>query len=93
MLGGAHVLLWAPIDQTVTPTGFCTHLNHGGQSIEPAAALAVCVPPEEPPQYYLFHCDPSWRVLADTWHETLELAQRQAEAEYRGVSALWRPRA
>lgn len=91
-LGGAHVLVWAPIDESVKPTGFCTHLVDG-QKIGPAAALAICVPPGEMPEYFLYHCDASWRVMADTWHDTLELAQRQAEAEYRGVSGLWRPRA
>jgi hypothetical protein len=91
-LDGADVLLWAPIDETVTPTGYCTHLV-GGTELGPAAGLAICVYSDQVPQYYLFHCDESWRVLADTCHDTLELAQRQAEAEYAGVAKLWRTRA
>lgn len=91
-LNGADVLLWAPIDETVSPTGFCTHSVHG-EVLGPAAGLAICAYFDKVPQYYLFHCDELWRVIADTWHDTLELAQRQAEGEYKGISALWRPRA
>jgi hypothetical protein len=91
-LDGADVLLWAPLDESVTATGFCTH-NVAGADVGPADALAICVDSEPSREYYLFHCDRSWRVLTDTCHDTIELAQRQAEAEYTGVSALWRSRA
>src|SRR5947209_3838464 len=88
-LDGADVLVWAPLDDSVTATGYCTH-TVGGEQVEWAAALAICVYLDQTREYYLFHCDGSWRVLANTCQETLELAQRQAEAEYAGVSALWR---
>lgn len=90
-LGGSDVLLWAPLDRSVTPTGYCTH-TVAGVAIGPVAALAICVCFDQTREYYLFHCDRAWRALADTCHDTLELAQRQAEAEYTGVSALWRVR-
>ena len=90
-LDGADVLVWASLDRSVTPTGFCTHTVAGAE-VGPAAALAICVYFDQTRDYYLFHCDRVWRVLADTCHATLELAQRQAEAEYAGVSALWRVR-
>jgi hypothetical protein len=54
----------------------------------PFAGLAVC-------QYagehtcYLFYCDGAWRPLTDTWHATLEDAQRQAEFEFEHVSRSW----
>jgi hypothetical protein len=88
-LNGADVLLWASIDQTVTPTSFCT-LSDNGESV---AGLAVCACDDPMLRYRLFRCDESWRVLADTRHDTIELAQREAEAEYAGTSALWRARA
>ncbi len=91
-LDGANVLVWAPLDDSVVATGFCIH-TVGGKLITGPAALAICVYSEQTSEYYLFHCDKSWRVLADTCHDTLELAQRQADAEYAGVSALWRARA
>lgn len=47
--------------------------------------LAICRHDEA--AFYLFHCNDLWQVIADTWHETLEAAMRQAEFEYRGVRA------
>lgn len=89
-LGGAELLLWAALDERVTATDYCTRIVAGGV-VGPAAALAICVYPQQA-GFYLFHCNEAWEVKADTWHDTLELAQRQAEAEYAGVSALWRTR-
>ena len=92
-VGGANVLLWAVLDESVVPTAFCTH-SVCGSPIDTVAGLAICVYSDQLVlgQYYLFHCDELWEVLADTCHDTLELAQRQAEAEYRGVTSLWRSR-
>jgi hypothetical protein len=88
-LDGADVLVWAMLDESVTATGFCMHTVAGAE-LGPVAALAICVYSDQTREYYLFHCDPEWLVLTDTCHDTLELAQRQAEAEYAGVSPLWR---
>ena len=90
-LDGADVLIWAPLNEGVIPTGYCTH-SVAGADMGPADALAICVYSDPAPEYYLFHCDRAWRVLTDTAHDTLELAQRQAETEYTGVSARWRLR-
>lgn len=86
LLNGAQVILWASLDGA-HPTGFCTHRGVDGN--RRPAVLAICVYPDHSPGYYLFSCDSSWHVLTDTWHETLELAKQQAEAEYTGVTAFW----
>ena len=91
-LDGADVLVWAPLEDSVVATGFCTH-TVAGETIQPPTALAICVHFDQTRTYYLLHCDQDWRVLADTSHDTLELAQLQAEAEYTGVTILWRARA
>ena len=90
-LDGADVLVWATLGKSVSPTSYCSH-TVGGAEVGPAAALAICVYFDRTLEYYLFHCDQMWRVLDDTCHDTLELAQRQAEAEYAGVASLWRTR-
>jgi hypothetical protein len=90
-LDGADLLVWATLDEWVTPTGYCSH-SVAGADLGPADALAVCVYADRTREYYLFHCDRQWQVLTDTLHDTLELAQRQAEAEYAGVSGRWRLR-
>jgi hypothetical protein len=82
---GARVLRYAIVDEAVTPTGNTVHRFHPSGAMGPAAALAVCQYDGEDP-CYLFYCDAEWRVLTDTWHESFELAMRQAEFEYRGIS-------
>jgi hypothetical protein len=44
---------------------------------------------DDDPGFYLFYCDESWKVVADTWHETAAGAESQAEFEYAGVSSIW----
>jgi hypothetical protein len=39
--------------------------------------------------YYLFSCDDEWRVMFDTWHESIADAQHQAEYEHPGISKDW----
>jgi hypothetical protein len=34
---------------------------------------------------YLFYCDPEWRVVTDTFHESVDLAIEQARWEYTDV--------
>ena len=53
------------------------------------AGLAICQYLGET-AFYLFGCDEAWQTITDTWHETLEEAQDQAEFEYAGVTATWR---
>ncbi len=52
------------------------------------AGLAVCRYPDDK-GFYLFGCDSEWQCVMDTWHQTLEEAQHQAEFEYEGVTKTW----
>ena len=54
----------------------------------PFAALAI-VTYDNDEGYYLFHLDPHWEEVTDTWHESVELAKRQAEFEYEGIGSKW----
>jgi hypothetical protein len=54
----------------------------------PMAGLAICQYAGED-AFYLFGCDPDWQSITDTWHQTLEEAQEQAEFEYERVSQTW----
>jgi hypothetical protein len=85
ILDGARVLRYAIVNDAVTPTSNTVHRFHPSGLMGPAAALAVCQHDGEE-HYYLFYCDAEWHVLTDTWHESAELAMRQAEFEYRGIS-------
>ena len=87
-LDGAQVLLYAIIDQRHRPTGKTLH-RIGGEVMPPASGLAVCRY-EKDTGFYLFYCDGAWRVLTDTWHESVEDARNQAEFEYEGVSDAWK---
>ena len=53
-----------------------------------AYGLAICHYDGEA-GYYLFGCDSNWNAVTDTFHETIEQAQAQAEFEYQGVTATW----
>ncbi len=86
-LDGATVVCWSPIDERHAFTGRTSH-SVDGQPIGPMCALAVCRYPGED-CVYLFGCDANWTVVADTWHETIDEAVRQAELEYEGVAATW----
>ena len=83
-IGGAKVLRYALLDKSVRATGSCQHWVQG-QIMGPAHALAICQYEGEA-GYYLFSCDTRWQSVTDTWHKTIEDAQRQAEFEYEGVS-------
>lgn len=86
-IGGARVVLYTPIDERHTYTGNC-HQIVAGELMGPAAGIAICQYEGEN-SYYLFGCDKDWNTVTDTWHETLEDAQAQAEFEYKGVNATW----
>jgi len=86
-LDGARVLAFASIDDSVVPTRNTIH-RVGGEVVPPAVGLAIAQF-QGIGEFYLFHCDADWRVVADTCHPTRESAGAQAEFEYRGVSARW----
>lgn len=39
--------------------------------------------------YYLFYCGNNWVEFYDGWHETIEDAKDQVEAEFAGVINRW----
>jgi hypothetical protein len=60
----------------------------GGRLIGALAGLAICQYQEES-AFYLFGCDCDWKVVTDTWHQSIEDAKAQAEFEYEGVEKTW----
>jgi hypothetical protein len=90
-IGGARVILYAPVDDRCRPTGKCKHVVWG-KVAGPAAGLAICRYAGED-AFYLFGCDEDWASVTDSWFRSLEEAIRQAEVEYEGISKLWITRA
>jgi hypothetical protein len=84
---GGRVIRWSWIDGRHRATGACRHIV-GSEVQGPAAALAICQFEGEK-TYFLFGCNADWKVVTDSWNETLELALAQAEFEYERVSATW----
>ncbi len=86
MLDGAVVLRTARL----FPAAHTGNTRHtvAGTPVAPASRLAIAHYPEQP-GFYLFCCDEAWSVLADTWHESVEKAEAQAEFEYTGSSNAW----
>lgn len=72
-----------------TPTGFTIH-RRGGTVLDPPASLAIVQYPGDP-GYYLLYLDHNGSEQADTYHESLERAFGQAEAEFGVVRADWLP--
>ncbi|HEX6372166.1 MAG TPA: hypothetical protein VF006_24830 [Longimicrobium sp.] len=85
-LGGVPVVAYTRIDERHRPTGSCRHFAHGALA-GPAAGLAICR--DSDGGFFLFGCDAEWNPVTDTWHETLEDAQHQAEFEYEGITGTW----
>lgn len=88
VLGGAKVLRSARVSLlSGAQTGSTRHIVAGTlMGAFPNLAIAQY---DDDPGFYLFYCDDSWKVLADTWHETVADAESQAEFEYAGVSRIW----
>ena len=79
-LDGARVLQFASLDRS-HPTGKTRHVV-GGVEVKEFAALAIAEYADGAGGVYLFYCDPSWSVVADTWHEDAAAAVRQANFEF-----------
>ena len=89
-LDGARVLFTTPIDDRHHHTGKTRHHKHGELQLA-AQGLAIChYEAEIDGGFYLFGCDADWKVVTDTWHETVDAAKRQAAFEYDGVDSTWR---
>lgn len=87
MIDDARVIRYTRIDARHQHTGNTRQLV-ADQLLGPASGLAICQYPGDK-SFYLFSCDVQWRCLTDTWHESLDDAQHQAEFEYVGVSSTW----
>jgi hypothetical protein len=62
------------------PTGNTRHFRDGA-TLGPPAKLRI-VRFADDPGFYLLYLDADGNELTDTWHEALDLAQRQAEFEF-----------
>jgi len=87
-IGGANVVLFAPIDERHRHTGNCRQIVAGALQ-GPNAGLAICQYDGEV-GFYLFGCNEGWSSVTDTWHQSIEEAMDQAEFEYEGVATTWR---
>ena len=81
------MICYTPIDARHRFTGACKQVVRG-ELMGPMAGLAVCKY-SDAPGFYLFGCDGDWQHITDTWHQTLDEAQQQAEFEYEGVGKTW----
>ncbi len=86
-IGGARVICHTLIDHHHRFTGGCKQIVRG-ELMGQMAGLAICQYAGEE-AFYLFGCDADWQNVTDTWHQTLDDAQHQAEFEYEGVSKTW----
>src|SRR5690348_3348676 len=87
-LDTAKVLKTAKVaEHALTRTGDTIHYVEDGRTSS-ISNLAIAQYPEEA-GFYLFQCDQRWNVITDTWHESVEAAETQAEFEYAGVSTIW----
>ena len=87
VIDGARVVMFTQIDSRHRATGNCQQIVNGVISGS-AYGLAICSYDGDA-GYYLFGCDSNWNAVTDTFHETIEQAQAQAEFEYQGVTATW----
>ena len=85
-LDGFHLLKYAVFDKTVVRTGNTRHIVPGTNP-EPDR-IAICKSPDDE-SYYLFYCDSQWNVITDTLHQTVEIAEQQAEFEFKNVELMW----
>jgi hypothetical protein len=86
-IGTAKVICYSPIDRRHRHTGNCRQVVAGVLQ-GPVAGLAICQYSGDS-AYCLFGCNEEWRPITDTWHQTLEEAEEQAEFEYERVSGTW----
>jgi hypothetical protein len=77
-IGVAKVICYAVVNLSI-PTHTPQNLAYG---------IAICQYKLNE-GYYLFYCDRKWKEFADTWHETIEDAQDQAECDYTGINNNW----
>lgn len=81
-LAGLPVVAWTTLGPPHRPSGGAREFARGKPFVP--AGLAICR--EAGTGFYLFGCDGEWNTVTDTWHETVEDAQHQAEFEYEGIA-------
>jgi hypothetical protein len=86
-INGARVICFTAIDDRHRHTRNCRQIVDGAIQ-DSASGLAICQFDGDD-AFYLFGCDSDWNVVTDTWHQSLEEAQSQAEFEYEGVADTW----
>ena len=85
--GDERLICYTSIDERHQFKVSCKQIV-AGETMGAMAGLMICFH-ERKQAFYLFGCDADWQVVTDTWHQTLEDAQHQAEFEYDGVSETW----
>lgn len=78
-IDGALVLRWANV-RGRAPTGATRHVVRG-QEVSEFAGLAI-TRYEDADGVYLFYCDVVWKVVSDTYHDSVDLAVEQAVREF-----------
>ena len=78
IIGGGRVLVYTRIDE-----------RHAGRqaSTDPPYGLAICE--TEGSGVFPFTCEDDWMPVFDSWHATVDEAQRQAAFEFDGVESTW----
>ena len=61
----------------------------GGQLVEKAPQLAICINLGKDIGPMLFHCDEQWEVLGTSGGGTIEAVKERAEKNYPGVGPRW----
>jgi hypothetical protein len=87
-IDSAKIILYTDIDNRHIKTDNTKHIV-AGQAITEISGLTICKY-DDTDGYYLFYCDENWKVLNDTFHDTLELAKQQAEFEFKNSISTWR---
>ncbi len=59
-----------------------------GEPVPATSRLAIARYPDDA-GFHLFCCEDAWVVMTDTWHESIEAAEAQAEFAYTGSSNAW----
>jgi hypothetical protein len=51
------------------------------------ASMAICTYDQR--SFYLFYCDTKWKVLSDTFHDSVDKAMAQAKVEFPEMQIHW----
>jgi hypothetical protein len=79
---------WSPIDKRHRATGNCSHTNLSTGQDDPVPHY-VAIAQDDGVGFLLLHYDDQWNFITDTWHESFDEAQGQAEFEFEGITDTW----